>query len=231
MNIANILSSNIIDVVIVLMILCAGVVGFKRGFFKEIVMTVGLLFVYIISFKLKDPIANFLSMNLPFFKFGGIFEGATALNIIVYQTIAFIIVFSIIMIIFRIILSLSGALEKILNFTIILGIPSKILGFIVGIIEGYIIMFMFVFIISMPFFRIDFVDESKYRQPILNSSPILSNVASSTNSAVNDIYDLGKDFADKKNVNYLNNEIINILLKYDIVSNEYIDKLEESGKI
>ena len=231
MNIANILSSNIIDVVIVLMILCAGVVGFKRGFFKEIVMTVGLLFVYIISFKLKDPIANFLSMNLPFFKFGGIFEGATALNIIVYQTIAFIIVFSIIMIIFRIILSLSGALEKILNFTIILGIPSKILGFIVGIIEGYIIMFMFVFIISMPFFRIDVVDESKYRQPILNSSPILSNVASSTNSAVNDIYDLGKDFADKKNVNYLNNEIINILLKYDIVSNEYIDKLEESGKI
>ncbi len=63
MNIANILSLNILDVVIVLLILCAGVVGFKRGFFKEIVMTVGLLLVYIISFKLKDPIANWMSMN------------------------------------------------------------------------------------------------------------------------------------------------------------------------
>ena len=231
MNIANILSLNILDVVIVLFILCAGVVGFKRGFFKEIVMTVGLLLVYIISFKLKDPIANWMSMNLPFFNFGGIFEGATALNIIVYQTIAFIIVFSIIMIIFRIVLSLTGALEKLLNFTIILGIPSKILGFIVGIIEGFILVYMFVFIISLPFFRIDVIEQSKYRKPILNSSPILSNIASSTNSAVNDIYKLGKDFSDNKNTDYLNDEIINILLKYNIVTEEYINKLKAVDKI
>ena len=231
MGAIDILNLNIVDVVIVLLILCAGVVGFKRGFFKEIVMTIGLLLVYIISFKLKDPIANWMSMNLPFFKFGGVFQGATSLNIILYQTIAFIIVFSIIMIIFRVILSITGALEKILNFTIILGIPSKILGFIVGIVEGYIIMFMFVFIISMPFFRIDVVENSKYRKTILKSSPILSDIASSTTSAVNDIYNLGKDFTDGKNVNYLNSEIINILLKYNVVSNEYINKLKASGKI
>ena len=106
---------NVIDVAVILMILCAGVVGFKRGFFKQIVMTVGLLLVYVLAFKLKDPLASWMSLNLPFFNFNGL----TMLNVILYQTIAFIIVFSLIMIIFKIVLSLTGALEKILKFTII----------------------------------------------------------------------------------------------------------------
>ena len=91
---------NVIDVAVILMILCAGVVGFKRGFFKQIVMTVGLLLVYVLAFKLKDPLASWMSLNLPFFNFNGL----TMLNVILYQTIAFIIVFSLIMIIFKIVL-------------------------------------------------------------------------------------------------------------------------------
>lgn len=218
---------NVIDVVIILIILCSGVVGFKRGVFKELVMTVGLLLVYIFSFKLKNPLANFLSLNLPFFNFGG----ATALNIILYQTIAFLIVFAILMIIFRVVLAVTGGFEKFLKFTIILGIPSKILGFIVGLIEGYIIMFIFLFFISQPFFKIDIVVESKLREPILNSSPILSNIAGETNRAIGDIYKLSKDYYDNQNVEYFNKETVRILLDYDVVSNEYIDKLEKAGKL
>ena len=218
---------NVIDVVIILIILCSGVVGFKRGVFKELVMTVGLLLVYIFSFKLKNPLANFLSLNLPFFNFGG----ATALNIILYQTIAFLIVFAILMIIFRVVLAVTGGFEKFLKFTIILGIPSKILGFIVGLIEGYIIMFIFLFFISQPFLKIDIVVESKLREPILNSSPILSNIAGETNRAISDIYKLSKDYYDNQNVEYFNKETVRILLDYDVVSNEYIDKLEKAGKL
>ena len=44
---------NIIDAIIILVILFVGVVGLKRGFFNQLVMTVGLLIVYVISFKLK----------------------------------------------------------------------------------------------------------------------------------------------------------------------------------
>lgn len=222
---------NVIDVAVVLMILCAGVVGFKRGFFKEIVMTVGLLLVYIISFTLKNPLANWMSLNLPFFNFGGVFKGATALNIILYQALAFIIIFSLVMILFRIILKLTGWLEKILNFTIILGIPSKILGFIVGVIEGYILMFVFLFVLSLPFLRIDVVEQSKLREPILNSSPVLSNIVGTTNDAVNDIYKLGKNFADSEDTDYLNNEIVRILLEYNVVDQDYINKLVQSGKL
>lgn len=218
---------NIIDVIIILMILCAGVVGFKRGFFNQLVMTVGLLLVYIISFKLKNPIANWMSLNLPFFNLGGL----TSLNIVLYQAIAFVIVFSVVMIIFRIILKLTGLIEKILKFTIILGIPSKILGLILGLVEGYIIMFIAVFIISQPFVNLDIINESKYREPILNSSPLLSNVVSSTNDAIKDIYKVQKNYLDSKNSDEYNEEVIRILLQYDVVSNDYIDRLEESGKL
>lgn len=222
---------NVIDVAVVLLILCAGVVGLKRGVFKELVMTVGLLIVYILSFKLKDPIADWLSMNLPFFNFGGVIEGATSLNILLYQAIAFIIVFAILMVIFNVILSITGIFEKVLKFTIILGIPSKILGFIVGLIEGYIVMFMVLFVLNLPFLRVDVVEQSKLREPILNSSFVLSNVANSTNNAISDIYKLEKSFMSNKNVDCFNNETVRILLKYGVVDREYIDKLVSSGKI
>lgn len=222
---------NVIDVAVILLILCAGVIGFKRGFFKQIVMTVGLLLVYVVSFKLKDPLADWMSLNLPFFNFAGVFEGATVLNIILYQAIAFIIVFSLLMIIFRIVLSITKVVEKILKLTIILAIPSKIGGFIVGIVEGYIIMFIALFILSQPFFKIDVVEESKLREPILNSSPLLSNIVSSTNNALNDIYELEKDFIKNKNVEYFNNKTAKILVDYKIVDKEYINKLNEKGKI
>ncbi|MDD6879723.1 MAG: CvpA family protein [bacterium] len=222
---------NVIDVVIVLMILCAGIVGFKRGFFKQLVLTVGILIVCIVSFKLKDPIANFLSLYLPFFKFGGNFYKATALNIILYQAIAFIIVFSLVMIIFRIILAITGAFEKILKFTIILSIPSKIAGFILGLIEGYILMFIVLFMLDQPLFNNPILDESKLMRPILSSSPILSSTVESTNNAIIDIYDLQKDFLENKDVNKYNDDIIDILLKYNIIDNEYLNKLKEKGKI
>lgn len=222
---------NVIDVAVVLMILCAGVVGLKRGVFKEIVMTVGLLLVYVLAFKLKDSIANWLSLNLPFFKFWGVFAGATSLNILLYQALAFIIVFSLLMVVFNIILNITGVFEKVLKFTVILGIPSKILGFIVGLIEGYIVIFMVLFILNLPFLRIDVVEQSKFREPILSSSPVLSNVAESTNDAITDIYKLEKQFSDTKDVTYFNNETIRILLKYNVVSNDYINKLKNAGKI
>ena len=222
---------NVIDAAVILMILCAGVIGFKRGVFKQVVMTIGLLLVYIISFKLKNPLADWMSLNLPFFNFGGVFKGATVLNIVLYQALAFIIVFSLIMIIFKIILAITGIIEKVLKFTIILAIPSKIGGFIIGIIEGYIIMFIVLFVLSQPFLKIDIVEQSKLREPILNSSPILSNIVSETNNAIEDIYKLEQKFIKDKNVIYFNNETARILVDYKIVDKEYINKLEQKGKI
>ena len=59
----------------------------------------------------------------------------------------------------------------------------------------------------------------------------MSNVAESTNDAITDIYKLEKQFSDTKDVTYFNNETIRILLKYNVVSNDYINKLKNAGKI
>ena len=47
---------NIIDILILLIILLFGVVGFQRGFFKQTVIFVGELLVLVFAFLLKNPI-------------------------------------------------------------------------------------------------------------------------------------------------------------------------------
>jgi len=58
-----------------------------------------------------------------------------------------------------------------------------------------------------------------------------SNIVSSTNDAITDIYNLQKDFIASENTTYFNQESIRIMLKYDVVSYDYIVKLNNAGKI
>ena len=83
---------NIVDALIILIILASGVAGFKRGVLKQTVSTVGFIIVVVLAFYLKNPIAEFLSLHFPFFKFSGSFANVTSLNIILYQIISFILV-------------------------------------------------------------------------------------------------------------------------------------------
>lgn len=221
---------NIIDVVIILIILCGAVIGFKRGVLKELVMTVGFLLVFVISFYLKNPIAEWLSAYLPFFDFWGAIKGVTVLNIILYQIIAFLIVFSIIMVIFRVILTISGIIEKILKFTIILGIPSKILGAIVGTIEGFIIAFMVVFVLNQPMLDVGIMQESKYKDKVLNT-PVLTNIVASVGDTVSDVYELLESKEYESNPEGFNRKSIDIMLEHKMISVKYVEKLIDYGKI
>ena len=97
---------NIVDAIIILFILMFGVYGFKNGFIRSVVSFVGIILVFSLSFALKNPIAEWLSLNLPFFNFWGEFRGVTILNVVIYQTIAFFIVFSVLMILYEIVVKL-----------------------------------------------------------------------------------------------------------------------------
>ena len=83
---------NIIDIGIILIIIMGGIVGFKRGFFNQLVSSIGFFVIVVLSFLLKNPLSVFLYEHLPFFKFGGIIKGVTVLNIFLYEIIAFIII-------------------------------------------------------------------------------------------------------------------------------------------
>ena len=222
---------NIIDVLIILIILCGAVVGFKRGVFKELVMTVGFLLVFIIAFYLKNPLAEWMSLYLPFFSFGGIVEGVTALNILLYQFIAFIIVFSILMVLFNVLLTVTGWIEKILKFTIILAIPSKLLGAIVGAIEGYIIAFMVVFLFNQPMLDIGIMNDSKFKDGMLERTPILNKVVEGVEDTITDVYHLIEDNKNNNDEHSINRQAVSIMLEHKVIDVEYVEKLIDYGKI
>lgn len=224
--------TNIVDVLIILILGLWGVIGLKRGFIKQTVMTLGTVLVFVLAFYLKNPIAEFLSLNLPFFSFGGMFKGVTSLNILLYQLISFVIVVSILQIILNIVIKISSIIETILKLTIVLGIPSKILGFILGLIEGFVVIYIALVFLSQPLFNLNIFKDSKLTSKILNNIPIISNIAGGIVDSFNDIYNLAGDYYDQnQSSNEFNLKAIDIMLDNKVISVNYVEKLNNSGKI
>ena len=139
---------NIVDLIIIILILFGAVIGFKRGFTKSLVSAVGLIAIVIIAFLLKNPVSTVLYEHLPFFQFGGVIKGVTVLNIALYELLAFIIVLAILGIVLKILMIATSIFERILTLTIILGIPSKILGAIIGALEWFILVFIGLYVFN-----------------------------------------------------------------------------------
>ena len=218
---------NFLDIIIIIIILISGILGFRRGVFKQLIMFFVIILVFILSSKLKNYVGDFLVINFPFLDFPNFLKGAVALNIVVYQSIAFLVTFVVLYTIYEFIVSITGIFEKILRFTIILGIPSKILGFFVGLIEGYVIAYLLVFFVAQPALNLDFANESKYAHTILNNTPILTKITDDTLELADEIIKL----KDIKNVNEMNLRIVDLILDKEVTSVETIEKLVSKGKL
>ena len=218
---------NIVDIIIIIFILLCGVVGYKRGVFKQLVLCVGLILIFYLAYKFKDPVGEFFLLRLPIFDFPNLFKGVITLNIIVYQTLAFVLILAVLLLIFDFILSITGLFEKLLKITIILGIPSKILGFIGGLIEGYVIAFVILFFLTQPAFSFQFFQDSNLSQKILTSSPVLTDITKDTVEVVKEIYAL----KDEKDTKLLNQKSLDIMLEHGMVTYDTAKKLSDEGKI
>lgn len=222
---------DIISVAVILVILLCGVLGFKKGVIKTGVQLIGTICVLIIAYALKDSVANLLMKYLPFFNFGGIFEGITAINILMYEMISFIVIFILLYCILNILLTLSGAVEKLLKFTIILAIPSKILGFILGLMEGVIFTYMILFVfLHLPQTE-NMVMDSKVALVVLERTPFIGSVALKTTLALEKINDIVTDLNDNTSRDEINFNVIHTLVYYKIISQEDVEELMKSGKL
>lgn len=218
---------NIVDIIIIIYILLAGIMGYKRGVFKEVIICLGTILVFYLAYQFKDPLGEFFLLNLPMFDFPNLFTGVITLNVLVYQLLAFVLVLCVLLVIFNFIITITGIFEKLLRFTIILGIPSKILGFIAGLIEGYVIAFVILFFLTQPAFSFEPFMESQYANKILTSSPVLTNITSDTVELVEDIYAL----KDETNTDVLNTKIFDMMLQKGVIRYEVANELYERGKI
>lgn len=223
---------NIIDIIIILLVISGLCLGYKRGLTKEVVCFAKFALALVIAFLLKNPLSKLMYEHLPFFEFGGIFKGVTALNIILYEFIAFLLVLGIVMLAFRILLLATTIFEKILNTTIVLSLPSKILGMIVGGIHYYVIAFILLFVISLPVFKMDTqIEESKLRDPIINNTPILSGIVLKTVNIIDEFNSLGEKYKSEINTDEFNLETIDLFLKYNIITVDSVETLNNKGKL
>ena len=221
---------NLIDAIILLIILLGGVIGFKEGVIKKLTSVIGLIIVVILSFTLKNYLSVFFYENLPFFDLWGVFKGIQVLNILFYELLAFVIIASVLTIVYRLILGLTGIIEKVLKATVILSIPSKILGFFVGLIENYIWVYLFLFILTLPVINIKQIYDSKTAVFIMEKTPILSKYTDKTIDIYNDLYDIIDSNGEKTN-EQVNEEAMHLMLKYEIITKESAKKLIDKNKV
>lgn len=222
---------NIVDIIILIFIALGAVIGFKRGVFTELVSALSFIISVVLAFLLKNPVSIFLYEHLPFFSFGGIFKGVTVINILLYEIIAFLIMLALFMGIFALIKFITKIFERILKLTIVLCIPSKLLGIIVGAIHYYVIVFIVLYVLSLPVFNLSILNESKFKNNILNNTPILSSVVKESVKIFDEFETLKNKYKDNTSVSDFNNEAFDLMLKYKVISVESADKLVELGKI
>lgn len=210
---------NILDVAIVLGLAMSAIIGFKRGAIKEIVSLIGIIVVFIIAFSFKGVLGNVLCKWLPFFNFAGNLEGVTVLNILLYQLIAFIIIYSLLFSIYMIVVKISGIVQKIVHMTIILWLPSKLIGAVVAFVTGYVMVFVILLALLIPLKDTSVFTESRLANFIVYKSPILASSSKNISTSINEVYKLGEDLSlGNISKNEANVKTMDVLLKYKVVS-------------
>lgn len=221
---------NVVDVIIIALLILGGVAGFKAGVIKKLTDFIGMFVVIILAFYLKNYISVIMYENLPFFNFFGLINGIDALNILLYEVIAFLVIFIALLFVLKVVLMLTGLVEKILKATVILSIPSKLLGIVVGVIEMHVYLFLILVIVSLPIFDSSFLKDSKMNNFILNNTPVLSGVSEEIIDIYGDVYNIIDNRKNKTN-EQLNEEILKVLIDKKVVTKESAKKLVDKNKI
>ena len=221
---------NVVDVIIIALLILGGVAGFKAGVIKKLTDFIGMFVVIILAFYLKNYISVIMYENLPFFNFFGLINSIDALNILLYEVIAFLVIFIALLFVLKVVLMLTGLVEKILKATVILSIPSKLLGIVVGVIEMYVYLFLILVIVSLPIFDSSFLKDSKMNNFILNNTPVLSGVSGEIIDIYGDVYNIIDNRKNKTN-EQLNEEILKVLIDKKVVTKESAKKLVDKNKI
>ena len=223
---------NIFDVGIILLLIMFLIVGFKNGVIREAFALIGIIAVFILSFVFKGLLGNLMCIILPFFKLSGVIEGFSVISILIYQIIAFMLVFAILLTIYEIFLKISKFIQKLVNLTIILILPSKLLGAVVSLIKGVIVLFAVFIVLMIPLKNSELFTGSTMVNQILYKTPILSQSSNNYINTVEEIYNLAEKVSNKKiSTNAANLELLDMMLKHKIVNKSTVESLVKLHKL
>lgn len=220
----------LIDIIIILLVLLGGVIGFKEGAIKKLTSAIGLILVVVVAFIFKNKISFYFYENFPFIKLWGVFKGIQVLNVIFYEMVAFLVLASVLAIIYRVLLGITGLIERFLKATVILSIPSKIIGFFVGLVEYYIWVYIILFILTLPIINLREIYTSKTANYILTKTPVISEYTNKTLKIYNDIYTIVDNRKDKTDEE-INEETMDTMLKYKVITVKSAEELIRQNKV
>ena len=222
---------NLLDIAIVFILVMFAIVGFKRGIIRELASVIGIIIVFILSYTFKGFLGDFLCTTLPFFKFNGVIEGYTSINLLFYQIIAFIILFGLFLSIYEIVLKISNVLQKLVNLTLVFIVPSKILGAILSIIEGVVIIFVVLLFLMIPLKDNELFKGSSLASKIIYETPILSNSTREITDTMAEIVEIEEGIDEETlSIDEANLKTIDIMLRYKVVSKNTVEKLIDKKK-
>ena len=220
-----------IDGILLLIIAIGAFRGWKYGGISAAVSLISTIFIFIAAYYIKNPVATFLFEKMPWFKFGGMFEGISSLNILLYEALAYLICIVGLFIILAIIMKVTHLLDKIVDMTIILAIPSKILGLILGAVQYYIVVYFIVFILLQIPFTNKYMNESDIIHTVVDDTPLLSNVTNELYSTYNEVYQVCTQHKNDENKNTADYIALDTLMKHEIVTSDSVKVLKEQNKI
>lgn len=216
--------------IILILLIIGGIVGYKRGATRELISLVGIFLVLILSFILKNPVSVFFYKHLPFFNFGGSLKGITVVNILFYEFLAFLVVFGLFYLLFRLLILFSNMFEDLLKTTILLGIPSKVIGAVLGVIEVYVYIFLIIVVLKSPLFNSKVVQDSYVCNQILKT-PILSKVSDKSLRVYDQIMDLRDEYKDSDDRTEFNQKALDIMIENKIITKDNAQILIDKGKL
>lgn len=183
--------------------------------------------MFIVAYAMKGVVGNFLCSILPFF-----IKDVVTINIIFYQLIGFLLTFGVLAFFFNLILDITGWFDKIVNKIPLINIVFKLIGALVSMVKMYLTVFLILIILLIPFRTNSFFKNSKFAEPIIYKTPVLSEASEKIIVILEEIIDLDKEmYNDKIDENEANLKILDLLLKYNMIDKETILKLYNSGKI
>ena len=220
-----------IDIICVIVIGLFAYLGWRRGFIRTAASLLGTVIVYIIAWSLKDVLADFLIEHFSFFNYAGLFNGITSINILIYKVVAFLIIFVVLYCILNILINAAKLVEKLIKITVIFALPSKILGALLGFIEGVTTVFLVAFCLYHFPLSTKMINDSKVAIIILERTPILGDMAVSTTLALEDIDKILIATKDDENKETANFRVLHQLIYYKIISPDAAQKLIDDKKL
>ncbi|MDN3426984.1 CvpA family protein [Microbacterium sp. APC 3898] len=139
-----------LDILLLIILLGGIIVGAKRGFIVQLIHMVGFVVALIVAYKYYKPLSEYFTLWIPYPAVNEnsqftIVVDQLDLDQTFYQLLAFALIFFVV----KFGLQLIASMFDFLKFLPVLGFFSKILGAVLGLIEVYILLFIFIYVLAL----------------------------------------------------------------------------------